>query len=134
MDFLKNENFNIQHLNPANTRRLGKDQLIAGGPGYIVVHDTGILGLQAADYVHRLKQNQGDDIDMAHLVVDDLQIIECVPVFDGKPEQLEHVNFTDMVDVNFLGGEPNKKSISVMYCYGGNINVDKAYLLSLIHI
>ena len=65
---------------------------------------------------------------MAHLVVDDLQIIECVPVFDGKPEQLEHVNFTDMVDVNFLGGEPNKKSISVMYCYGGNINVDKAYL------
>jgi len=128
MDFLKNENFNIQHLNPLTTRRLGKDRLIAGGPGYIVVHDTGILGFQAADYVDRLKQNHGDDIDMAHLVVDDLQIIECVPVFDGKPEQLEHVNFTDMVDLHFLGGEPNKKAISVMYCYGGNINVDKAYL------
>ncbi|MEM9920754.1 MAG: S8 family serine peptidase [Bacteroidota bacterium] len=135
MEFLTKEGYSVQLLDTATKERLGIGPAMPGGPSYIVVHDTGVLGLRADEFLAQLKVEPLPETeieldlkpDLAHLIVDDRQIIECVPVFEGTPEQAPHVHFQDSDDVHFLGGDPNQKAIAVMYCYGNDIDLDKAY-------
>ncbi|MEM8908421.1 MAG: peptidoglycan recognition family protein, partial [Bacteroidota bacterium] len=121
---LTQQGFTTDLLDPANTNRLGPNFLIQPSPKYLVLHDTGLPGTSASAYLALLKENKAD---IAHLIVDDQKIIECIPTLTAATEQVNHIRFREMVDVHFMGNLPNASSIAIMFCYGGDINTDEAY-------
>lgn len=108
---------------PSNRRR---GRLISPGVKFLVAHDTGNPGSTArqnVDYFYRTP----DVSASAHLFVDDVEIIECVPALTGPPEKAWHVLYNARVDQSLYGYSANDAAIGVEYCYGDHIDADAAY-------
>ncbi|MDB5283621.1 MAG: N-acetylmuramoyl-L-alanine amidase CwlA, partial [Bacteroidota bacterium] len=94
---------------------------------FVVAHDTGNPTSTADNNVTYFERSRDDMSASAHIFVDDKQIIECIPVFNNKPEKAWHVLYQVNTDNNLYGCNANDAAIGVEYCYGHNINADEAY-------
>jgi N-acetylmuramoyl-L-alanine amidase len=95
---------------------------------FIVVHDTGNPGSTALDNInYYINTLNAVPTASAHLFVDDKQILECVPALTAPPEKAWHVLYNIPKDNEMYGVNANDAAIGVEYCYGGNIDADKAY-------
>src|SRR5690554_5543141 len=93
---------------------------------FITLHDTGNKGSTAEQNVRYYKNSVNDMSVSAHIFVDDKEIIECIPAFE-EPEKAWHVLSSKLVDNKIYKGNANDISIAVEYCYGDNIDSQKAY-------
>lgn len=98
---------------------------------FVVAHDSGNPGSSAAQnvaYFTRTASAKGLPTSSAYLFVDDNDILECIPVFrPGKqPEKAWHVLRTE-VSLRLYGCYANDGAIGIEYCFGNNINADRAY-------
>lgn len=98
---------------------------------FLVAHDTGNPGASAAAnvkfYINTAQTVEPAKTASAHLFVDDKEILECVPALTGPAEKAFHVLKKVSKDNELYGINANDGAIGVEYCYGGNINADKAY-------
>ncbi|RKR84047.1 N-acetylmuramoyl-L-alanine amidase [Mucilaginibacter gracilis] len=98
---------------------------------FLVAHDTGNPGSTAAGniqwYIDTANTVPQTEVSSAHLFVDDLQILECVPALTAPPEKAWHVLYSVPKDNELYGVNANDAAIGVEYCFGGGIDADKAY-------
>ncbi len=94
---------------------------------FIVAHDTGNPDSTAAQNVRYYTNSCNDMSASAHLFVDDKEILECVPALTAAPEKAWHVLYNVPKDNELYGVNANDAAIGVEYCYGANIDADKAY-------
>jgi N-acetylmuramoyl-L-alanine amidase len=98
---------------------------------FLVAHDTGNPGSSAAAnvkfYINTCQTVEPAKTASAHLFVDDKEILECVPALTGTPEKAFHVLKAVTKDNELFGINANDGAVGVEYCYGGNIDADKAY-------
>ena len=94
---------------------------------FLVAHDTGNKNSTAAQNVRYYINSRNDMSASAHLFVDDKEIIECVPALTAVPEKAWHVLYNVPKDNELYGVNANDAAIGVEYCYGDNIDADKAY-------
>ncbi|MBL7739584.1 MAG: amidase [Chitinophagaceae bacterium] len=94
---------------------------------FIVAHDTGNPASTASQNVRYYINSRNEKSASAHLFVDDKEIIECVPALNAPPEKAWHVLYSVPKDNELYGVNANDAAIGVEYCYGGNIDADKAY-------
>lgn len=98
---------------------------------FIVAHDTGNPGSTAVGNVSYYERSRDEMHASAHLFVDDLNIIECIPGLtvapDEPPEKAWHVVYNVPTDDLLYGVDANDAAIGVEYCYGGRIDAEKAY-------
>ncbi|RYY41672.1 MAG: hypothetical protein EOO08_00665 [Chitinophagaceae bacterium] len=112
-------------LLPSGTKRRSGRML--GPVKFIVAHDTGNPGSSARMNVNYYISTANGQSASAHLFVDDKEILECVPAILSKPEKAWHVLYNKPKDNELYGADANDNAIGVEYCYGGNIDDDKAY-------
>lgn len=116
----------IQRFLPApSKRRPGRS--LSPGARFIVAHDTGNPRSTAANNVAYYTRTSNDMSASAHLFVDDREIIECVPAVTKAPETAWHVRYGVPTDDQLFGHDANDAAIGIEYCYGSNIDADKAY-------
>ena len=113
-----------RHLTSNSKRRSG---LIMPKVTFIVAHDTGNPGSTARGNVSYYERSRDEMSASAHLFVDDKEIVECIPVFNGTPEKAWHVRYNVEGDDRLFGADANDAAIGIEYCYGRNINADEAY-------
>lgn len=102
-------------------------QRVDPGVRFIVAHDTGNPRSTAANNVAYYERSRDAESASAHLFVDDLEIIECIPALTGAPEKAWHVRYLMENDNRLFGHDANDAAIGVEYCYGGRIDADEAY-------
>jgi N-acetylmuramoyl-L-alanine amidase len=94
---------------------------------FIVAHDTGNKNSTAAGNVNYYTSTPDKESRSAHIFVDDKQIIECIPALTDVPEKAWHVLYSVPKDNELYGVNANDAAIGVEYCFGNNIDADKAY-------
>lgn len=94
---------------------------------FLVAHDTGNKNSTAAQNVKYYINSRNEVSASAHLFVDDKEIIECVPALTAAPEKAWHVLYSVPKDNELYGVNANDAAIGVEYCFGDNIDADKAY-------
>jgi N-acetylmuramoyl-L-alanine amidase CwlA len=94
---------------------------------FLVAHDTGNEKSTAAQNVQYYINSCKEESASAHLFVDDKEILECIPALNGPPEKAWHVLYNVPKDNELYGCNANDAAIGVEYCFGGNIDPDKAY-------
>ncbi len=94
---------------------------------FLVAHDTGNKNSTAAQNVNYYINSHEEKSASAHLFVDDKEIIECVPALTASPEKAWHVLYNVPKDNELYGVNANDAAIGVEYCFGDNIDADKAY-------
>jgi N-acetylmuramoyl-L-alanine amidase len=114
-----------KYLTAGSKRRSGK--FISPSVKFIVAHDTGNAGSTAANNVRYYENSKDKESASAHIFVDDKQILECIPVFTGKPEKAWHVIYNVTTDNALYGFDANDAAIGVEYCFGSNIDADESY-------
>lgn len=90
---------------------------------FVVAHDTGNPGSTAAGNVSYYKNSANDQYASAHYFVDDKQILKCIP----RGEVAYHVIYDVTTDNAKYGDDANDAAIGVELCYGGAIDMKKAY-------
>lgn len=93
---------------------------------FIVAHDTGNEGSTARANVMYYERSKDEISASAHIFVDGLEIIECIPAFDN-PEVAWHVLFNVDTDNKRYGYDANTNAIGVELCFGGQVNNHEAY-------
>jgi len=116
----------VQRFLPAPSKRRS-GQAMSPGVRFIVAHDTGNPRSTAANNVAYYTRTSDEVEASAHLFVDDREIIECVPALTADPEKAWHVLRRVPVDDQLYGHDANDAAIGIEYCYGSNIDADKAY-------
>lgn len=128
MAFTEKYNIGTKYLPRASRRRSG---LSIAKVRFIVAHDTGNPGSKASAniqwYINTANTVPSNQVSSAHLFVDDLQILECIPALTAPPEKAWHVLYNKPKDNELYGVNANDAAIGVEYCYGGDIDADKAY-------
>jgi N-acetylmuramoyl-L-alanine amidase len=124
MDINNKYTITPQYLPKPSKRRSG---LKINKVRFLVAHDTGNPGSTAAQNVKYYTNSAQTQSASAHLFVDDKQILECVPALTADPEKAWHVLYNVPKDNQLYGVNANDAAIGVEYCYGGNIDADKAY-------
>jgi N-acetylmuramoyl-L-alanine amidase len=121
-----NEKFTIapNYIPKPSKRRSG---LMANKIRFLVAHDTGNKNSTAAQNVSYYINSRDTESASAHIFVDDKQIIECIPALTGTPEKAWHVLYNVPKDNELYGVNANDAAIGVEYCFGDNIDADKAY-------
>jgi len=94
---------------------------------FLVAHDTGNKNSTAAQNVRYYINSKDEQSASAHLFVDDKEILECVPALTAQPEKAWHVLYNVPKDNELYGVNANDAAIGVEYCFGDNIDADKAY-------
>lgn len=113
-------------LTPTGTRRR-PGRPIQPAVRFLVAHDTGNPGATAAAHGRFYRNDPNPKVvSSAHLFVDDVNIIQCIPAFAHAEEAL-HVLYDRPLDNQLYGVDANRGAIGVEYCYGGRINADEAY-------
>jgi N-acetylmuramoyl-L-alanine amidase len=130
-EFLNRYQIIPQYIPPFSMRRSCKP---INNVVFIVAHDTGNFGSTALNNVnYYIRTCNGDNNDpnwknaSAHIFVDDISIIECVPALTNPPEKAWHVLYSVTADNFLYGCDANDAAIGVEYCFGTNINADEAY-------
>lgn len=93
---------------------------------FLVAHDTGNEGSTARANVMYYERSINEIAASAHIFVDDLEIIECIPAFTN-PKKAWHVLYNVDVDNKKYGTDANDSAIGVELCYGGQINNMESY-------
>lgn len=93
---------------------------------FLVAHDTGNEGSTARANVNYYERSRNEMSASAHLFVDNLEIIECIPALK-QAEKAWHVRYDVTQDNTRYGREANDASIGIELCYGGDINTREAY-------
>ncbi|MNI28634.1 N-acetylmuramoyl-L-alanine amidase [compost metagenome] len=94
---------------------------------FMVAHDTGNPGSTAAGNVSYYERSRNDDEASAHIFVDDIQIIECIPFLALDPEKAWHVRYNPPIDNAMYGADSNDAAGGVELCFGGNIDLNESY-------
>lgn len=110
-------------LTAPSSRRSG---LKANQIRFLVAHDTGNEGSTARANVNYYERSRNEMSASAHIFVDNLEIIECIPAFKNA-EKAWHVRYDVTSDNSRYGREANDASIGVELCYGCEINTREAY-------
>jgi hypothetical protein len=114
-----------RYLSAPSHRRSGT--LVAPAVKFLVAHDTGNPGSTAAGNVAYYQGSRDEESASAHLFVDDLEILECIPALTGPPEKAWHVLYGVPTDNRLYGFDANDAAVGVEYCYGGTIDAEEAY-------
>lgn len=93
------------------------------GKLFVVAHDTGNPGSTAAGNVGYFKRSANDQYASAQYFVDDVEIVKCIP----REEKAYHVIYDVTTDNKVYGDDANDAAIGVELCYGGKIDMKKAY-------
>lgn len=96
---------------------------------FVVVHDTGNPDASARAHARYYRNDPNppwSTVSSAHLFVDDRDIIETIPAFE-EVEQALHVLRDKPTDNVLYGVDANEAAIGVEYCFGPNIDADRAY-------
>ncbi|MFC6038444.1 N-acetylmuramoyl-L-alanine amidase [Paenisporosarcina macmurdoensis] len=124
MPFLMKYPITRKYLPNKSRRRPGLKNL---GVLFIVDHDTGNPGSSARGNVGWMDSTANLvpllQVSSAHTFIDDIEIIECVPL----DEMAYHVLFGVKTDNALYGHDANRAAIGVELCYGGKINNQKSY-------
>jgi hypothetical protein len=112
-----------QFLTAPSSRRSGRK---ADTIRFLVAHDTGNEGSTARANVNYYERSRNEMSASAHIFVDGLEIIECIPAFKDA-EKAWHVRYDVTQDNSRFGREANDCSIGVELCYGGDVNTREAY-------
>lgn len=112
-----------QLLTAPSSRRSGRK---AEKIRFLVAHDTGNEGSTARANVNYYERSRNEMSASAHLFVDNLEIIECIPAFQDA-EKAWHVVYNTDIDNKKYKADANDSSIGVELCYGGEINTREAY-------
>lgn len=100
---------------PFGTRRTGQ-RLVSGNPKFAVFHDTGNPNSTAQQNVnyYRNTYNIGwDATASAHIFVDDVECIICIPV----TEKAWHVLYNTPIDNNWYDDDANDIAFGLEACY-----------------
>ncbi len=128
MSFKEKFLFKSNYIPKPSRRRAG---LIINKIRFLVAHDTGNPGSTAAQnvkfYINTCNTVPKEKTASAHIFVDDKEIAECVPALTGPAEKAWHVLYKMPKDNELFNANANDAAIGVEYCYGGNIDADKAY-------
>jgi N-acetyl-anhydromuramyl-L-alanine amidase AmpD len=121
-----NDKFGINpnHI-PTHTKR--RSGMAISKVRFIVAHDTGNPGSTATQNAHYYINSANEESTSAHFFVDDKDIIECIPAISAPVEKAWHVLYNTPKDNELYGFNANDAAIGVEYCYGINIDSDKAY-------
>lgn len=113
----------IQKYIPINTQRRSGQKL--GSVLYITAHDTANDGATAQENVDYYIKSCNDLQASAHAFVDDLGVIECVPL----DEKAWHVRYNAGIAPNLPPTLANDHSIGIELCYTtrGNFDALRAY-------
>jgi N-acetylmuramoyl-L-alanine amidase CwlA len=115
------------YLTAPSKRRSGKK---ISKVKFLVAHDTGNDGSTAQNNVNYYENSRNDMSASAHIFIDDVDIIECIPATTGTPEKAWHVLYNRNEDNNMFGEDANDAAIGVELCYSktrGSINNLEAY-------
>lgn len=93
---------------------------------FIVAHDTGNSGSGARANVFYYERTKDEASASAHIFVDSVEIIECIPAFKN-PQKAWHVLYNSTIDNEKYGYNANDAAIGVELCYGGQVNTHEAY-------
>ncbi|HEX5149925.1 MAG TPA: N-acetylmuramoyl-L-alanine amidase [Parafilimonas sp.] len=115
----------IPHYIPKPSKR--RHGTAIGKVRFVVAHDTGNPGATALNHAKHYTNTPDLKSVSAHLFVDDKEIRECVPALTAPPEKAWHVLYGVPKDNELFGVNANDAAIGVEYCYGDNIDADKAY-------
>lgn len=116
----------VQHWIPAPSKR--RRGIAMTQVRFLVAHDTGNPKSTALNNARYYARTANEQSASAHLFVDDTQIVECVPALTVEaPEKAWHVLYGVPTDNQLYGCDANDAAIGVEYCYGDNIDADKAY-------
>jgi N-acetylmuramoyl-L-alanine amidase CwlA len=124
MPFNNKYNITANYIPKPSKRRSG---LIISKVRFLVAHDTGNKNSTAAQNVMYYINSRDEKSASAHLFVDDKEILECVPALTSQPEKAWHVLCNVPKDNELYGANANDAAIGVEYCFGDNIDADKAY-------
>jgi N-acetylmuramoyl-L-alanine amidase len=94
---------------------------------FLVSHDSGNPGSTAANNVSYYERSRNEQEASAHIFVDDVEIIECIPFLMAAPEKAWHVQYNPGIDNQMFGDDANDAAGGVELCYGGGINLYEAY-------
>ena len=107
-----------QKLIPIGTER--RSGVVLGKVTYIVCHDTANDGATALDNVNYYIKSANDIQASAHAFVDDLGVLECIPL----TEKAWHVRYNAGIAPNLIGNYANDHAIGVELCYTTRGNFD----------
>lgn len=118
-----------KHLTVNTKRRSG---ILLDHPEFLVAHDTGNKGSTALGNVEFYEGSNNVEFASAHLFIDDVNIIECIPsgLVPNDPTPAEkawQVLYDVHTDNDMFGFDSNDCAIGFEYCYGDNINAKEAY-------
>jgi N-acetylmuramoyl-L-alanine amidase len=97
---------------------------------FIVAHDTGNPGASARNHARWYRNDPNPPpklVSSAHIFVDDLDVVETIPVLTDDPEVAFHVRYSVDTDNKMFEADANSSAIGVEYCFGGTIDADAAY-------
>lgn len=97
------------------------------GVKFMVAHDTGNPGSTAQGNVGYYERSRNEMQASAHIFVDDVSIIECIPFLTGTPEKAWHVRYNVTKDNQIYNAESNDYAGGVELCWGGKINSVESY-------
>jgi N-acetyl-anhydromuramyl-L-alanine amidase AmpD len=83
------------------------------GIKFLVAHDTGNPNTTARQNVSYFKSSANDMSASAHTFIDDLNVIECIPL----NEKAWHVWYSVQTDNNKYGTDANDSAIGIELCY-----------------
>lgn len=128
MPFQEKFTLKTDYISKPSRRRSG---LLINKVRFLVAHDTGNPGSTAAQnvkyYIDTSNSVPKDKTASAHIFVDDKELIECIPALTASAEKAWHVLYATPKDNELFDVNANDAAIGVEYCYGGNIDADKAY-------
>lgn len=93
---------------------------------FLVAHDTGNEGSTARANVMYYERTKDDQSASAHIFVDSVEIIECIPAIEN-PKKAWHVLYDVLTDDKRFGTNANDSAIGIELCYGGQVNNLEAY-------
>src|SRR3990167_1944740 len=112
----------IQKLIPIGTKRRSGQAIL--GVKFIVEHDTGNLNSTAMQNVNYFINSANEIEASAHTFIDDINIIECIPL----SEKAWHVRRNVNIDNTIYGVDANDWAIGVELCFFTDIErTKKAY-------
>jgi len=113
---MNNESYILDYL-PINSKRRSGKLLETDKPKF-VDHDTGNPDSTAKGNVKYFKRTaNGSYSASAHVFIDDIDIIICIPCFPGVAEKAWHVLYQTTKDNEIFGDDSNDIAIGSELCY-----------------
>ena len=126
MGFKQKYRITQKYLTTNSKKRSG--QLISPAVKFIVAHDTGNPNSIASGNIKYYERVRDENYSSAHIFVDDKEILECIPALTSdRPEKAWHVLYEKTKDNELYGYNANDVAIGVEYCFGNDIDANKAY-------